>query len=103
MPVQETRTEARLARIRELLQRALAPERLEIRDDGALHVGHRGAGGGGHFAIEIRSARFYGHSPLARHRMVYAALKDMMPADIHALSIQADTPEKETGTPGGKP
>lgn len=97
MSYQPAPTAARLARIRQRLQQALHPERLEIRDDGHLHIGHRQAGGGGHFTVQISSARFHGHSTLARHRMVYAALEDMMPAEIHALSIQADIPGAEAG------
>ena len=31
---------------------------------------------------------------LARHRLVYAALGDMMQTDIHALSIRAQTPQE---------
>ncbi len=91
----------RAAAIRAKLEQALAPERLEITDESHLHVGHAGAaGGGGHFSVSITSARFQGCSTLQRHRMVYQALSDMMPGDIHALSIRARTPEEEA-TPGG--
>jgi BolA protein len=31
---------------------------------------------------------------MARHRMIYAALGEMMDKDIHALSIKAYTPEE---------
>lgn len=72
---------------------ALDPVQLDIRDDSALHAGHAGAaGGGGHFHIVIRSARFVGLAPLARHRLVYAALGDLMGTEIHALSIDARLP-----------
>ena len=37
---------------------------------------------------------FRGQLPLARHRAVYAALGDMMTTDIHALSIDARTPDE---------
>lgn len=80
-------------RIRELLQGALEPTRLEIRDDSAAHAGHAGAAGGaGHYAIVIESAAFAGLPPLRRHRLVYRALSGMMPAEIHALSIDAKAP-----------
>lgn len=72
---------------------ALEPLQLEIRDDSALHAGHAGAaGGGGHFHVLICSARFAGLTPLARHRLVYAALGELMGTEIHALSIDARLP-----------
>lgn len=80
-------------RIRALLEAALAPTRLEIRDDSAAHAGHAGASsGGGHFAVDIESAAFAGLRTLRRHRLVYGALSGMMPAEIHALSIDARVP-----------
>lgn len=85
----------RMACIRSKLQQALAPERLDITDDSHLHAGHAGAAaGGGHFSVHVVSARFRGCATLARHRLVYQALDDMMPAEIHALSIKARTPEE---------
>jgi BolA protein len=85
---------ARIARMRALLVEAFAPLQLEITDDSHRHVGHAGARDGhGHFSVRIVSDAFAGKAPLARHRAVYAALGDMLQTDIHALSIQADTPE----------
>ena len=84
---------ARVQRMRVLLTEALAPTRLEIIDDSHKHAGHAGARGGqGHFSVDIVSAAFAGKLPLARHRLVYAALDELMQADIHALSIRARTP-----------
>jgi BolA protein len=42
--------------------------------------------------VEIVAGAFSGKAPLARHRLVYAALGDMMQTDIHALSIKAEEP-----------
>ena len=85
----------RLETIRLKLQQALAPEGLEITDDSHLHAGHAGAAGGaGHFTVRIASSRFQDRSTLERHRMVYQAVSDMMPQEIHALSITARTPEE---------
>ncbi len=84
----------RVARIRAGLQASLAAERIDISDDSAAHAGHAGNTGGGHFSVTIVSDRFSGKSALERHRMVYAALADMMPAEIHALSIRAMTREE---------
>ena len=74
---------------------ALQPARLEIVDDSQQHVGHAGArDGGGHFCLTIMSAQFSGKSTLARHRMIYSALGEMMKHEIHALNITACTPEE---------
>ena len=85
----------RLQRIRAQLTEVLAPEQLEVVDESHLHAGHAGARSGmGHFRVFIVSSRFAGENPLARHRLVYEALGDMMRTDIHALSIQARSPEE---------
>ena len=85
----------RVERIRALLVEALDPAAIEVVDDSHKHVGHAGARGGqGHFSVDIVSAAFAGKLPLARHRLVYAALGDMMQTDIHALAIRARTPEE---------
>ena len=85
----------RVERIRALLTEALAPQSLDVADDSHKHAGHAGARGGqGHFSVDIVSAAFAGKLPLARHRLVYAALGDMMQTDIHALSIRARTPDE---------
>ena len=83
----------RVARIRALLSEALAPGHIEVTDDSHKHAGHAGARGGqGHFSVDIVSEAFRGKLPLARHRLVYAALGDMMQTDIHALAIRARAP-----------
>jgi BolA protein len=84
--------------IRERLSR-LAPESLEVFDDSHEHVGHAGArDGGGHFQLVIVAREFTGKSAVARHRLVYDALSDLMPKQIHALAIRAYAPEEELGT-----
>lgn len=73
----------------------LAPIRLDIADDSHQHAGHAGArSGGGHFTLDIVSSAFSGQSKIARHRMIYDLLGDLIPARIHALSINARTPEE---------
>ena len=85
----------RVERIRALLIEALDPASLDVTDDSHKHAGHAGARGGqGHFSVDIVSAAFAGKLPLARHRLVYAALGEMMQTDIHALAIRARTPEE---------
>ena len=80
--------------IRQKLEQGLAPLSLELRDDSAKHAGHAGARGGGHFSVRIVSSSFTGHDRLARHRLVYAALGELMQREIHALSITALAPDE---------
>lgn len=81
-------------RIRERLA-ALEPESYTLNDDSAAHRGHAGAAsGGGHFSLTIVSPKFRNLSTLARHRLVYQAMGELMQRDIHALSISALTPEE---------
>lgn len=82
----------RLAAIRTRLEAALTPSALEVMDEGHLHIGHEGARDGrGHFRVRVVAERFTGMRPLARHRLVYDALGDLMESDIHALAIVALT------------
>ncbi len=80
--------------IRARLAAALQPTRLDIQDDSALHAGHAGNTGGGHFTLNIVSSHFSGKSQVMRHRVVYQALADLMPQRIHALSIRASAPDE---------
>ncbi|HSS28103.1 MAG TPA: BolA family protein [Usitatibacter sp.] len=74
---------------------ALNPVRLDLRDESAQHAGHAGArpGESTHWQLTIASEAFRGKSAVARHRMVYEALGDLMQTDIHALKIEAIVPE----------
>lgn len=68
---------------------ALSPESIEIIDDSARHAGHKGNTGGGHYQLSIKSMAFNDMSPVERHRKIYALLDDLIPSNIHALSINA--------------
>lgn len=88
-------TAARVALLETRLRDALAPEALEIIDDSAAHAGHAGAREGGHFTIRLVSAAFVGKTLIQRHRLIHAAVADLMRREIHALSIaQAQTPDE---------
>ena len=92
-------TADRAALLRTRLFEALAPAELEITDESARHAGHAGAAsGGGHYIVHIVSAAFEGMNLIQRHRLVYDAVGDMMQSEIHALSIQARTPEELQAT-----
>ena len=79
-------------RLRERLAAVLEPLEIEVEDDSALHAGHAGSREGGHYRVRIVSAHFVGLAPLARHRLVYAALGDLGSLGVHALSIDARLP-----------
>lgn len=73
----------------------LAPELVEIYDESGDHVGHAGAReGGGHYQLLLVSHRFENLGKVARHRLIYQALADMMQTEIHALAITALTPQE---------
>ena len=73
---------------------ALAPVRMELVDESAKHAGHAGAAPGGntHWNLAIVSAAFIGKPVVARHRMIYLALGELMQNPIHALTISARAP-----------
>ena len=81
--------------IREKLA-VLRPVTLDLRDESAQHAGHAGSrpSGGTHWQLAIVSDAFRGKSTVARHRMVYEALGDLMKRDIHALKIEALAPDQ---------
>jgi BolA family transcriptional regulator, general stress-responsive regulator len=73
----------------------LEPVQLEIIDESHKHAGHAGArDGGGHYVVHIVSAQFAGKNTVARHRMIYSAMGDLMKREIHALTIQALAPNE---------
>jgi BolA protein len=80
---------------------ALEPLALELIDESAQHAGHAGAqpGGNTHWRLSIVSPRFSGQPTVARHRMVYQALGELMQDPIHALAITARAPEETKGSP----
>ena len=86
--------EATISEMRDRLA-VLAPLELTIDDESALHVGHAGAaGGGGHYRMTLISAAFAGQPRVARHRLVYDALADLMQRKIHALAMTLLAPDE---------
>ncbi|NYT65241.1 BolA family transcriptional regulator [Alcaligenaceae bacterium] len=75
---------------------ALNPTQLEIINESHLHVGHAGSkDGASHFRLIISCEQFSGLSVLARHRLVYHHVHDLMPFPIHALAIVAQAGTSE--------
>ena len=84
----------RIDMLRERISAALQPASLLIEDESHQHAGHAEAKSGrGHFRVKIISELFTG----LRHRLVYDAIGELMKTEVHALSIDARTPE-ENGT-----
>jgi len=89
-------TSPRVERIKAILEQAFTAARVSVRDDSAQHAGHAGArAGAGHFLVRVESQDFTGRNRLERHRLVYDALADMLPREIHALNIEAVSPEDD--------
>ena len=80
-------------RLRRRLIDHFAPLDLVVEDESHLHAGHAGAASGqSHYRVRIVAEAFRGLSPVARHRLVYAAVDDMLKTDIPALAIEALPP-----------
>jgi BolA protein len=80
-------------KIRLILEREFQPVSLRIEDQSHFHKGHKSAGGGGHFLVEMSSARFLGQTPLARQRLVLDSVQGLMDREIHALSMKLNPPK----------
>ncbi|MCP2669508.1 BolA family transcriptional regulator [Maricaulaceae bacterium EIL42A08] len=82
------------AKMEAALTEALSPSALKITDDSHQHAGHAGApdGGESHFTVEITAEAFAGKNRVARHRLVNAALSELLKTRIHALAIKAKAP-----------
>ncbi|MBL4917484.1 BolA family protein [Szabonella alba] len=78
-------------RIRDRLQAAFRPDRLDVVNESHRHAGHAGDDGSGesHFAVMIRAGALAPQSRVARHRAIHAALGPEIVGQIHALAIDA--------------
>lgn len=55
-----------------------------------------------HFTALVVAPQFAGKRRIARHQMVYRALGDLVGREIHALSIEALTPDEHHGAGGAR-
>jgi BolA protein len=85
--------------IREKLQAALEPARLDVINESHLHAGHSSSPGTGesHFRVIVVSALFSGKSRLDRHRIVNTALACELAGGVHALALHAFAPGEKIG------
>jgi BolA protein len=83
------------------INEALKPTSLEIFNDSDKHAHHKAMEGSQsketHFRLIITSEAFKSKPQPARHRMIYALLKEELdrPGGIHALQLRTRTPEEE--------
>jgi acid stress-induced BolA-like protein IbaG/YrbA len=69
--------------ITDLIQAALPQTHIEVRSDDNTH-----------FSARLVGPEFAGLRPLARHQLIYRALGERMGREIHALTIEAFTPQE---------
>lgn len=69
--------------IRKLIETGLPGAEVRVQGDDGVH-----------FEASVVSEAFRGKLPLARHRLVYSALGDLMGGAIHALALKTVTPEE---------
>ncbi len=69
--------------IRKLIESGLPGARADVQGDDGVH-----------FEATVVAEAFRGKLPLARHRMVYATLGDLMGGAIHALPLKTVTPDE---------
>ncbi len=69
--------------IRQLIEQGLPGARVQVQGDDGVH-----------FEALVVAEVFRGKLPLARHRMVYATLGELMGGAIHALALKTVTPEE---------
>ncbi|KAI9925787.1 hypothetical protein ASPWEDRAFT_112632 [Aspergillus wentii DTO 134E9] len=87
--------------IREKITANFNPSSLIIRNDSHLHAHHAAMRGATsretHFHVTVVSPSFQSKMQPARHRMIYALLKEEMSREggIHALQLRTKTPEEE--------
>lgn len=67
-------------------------QRIEAALPGARVLVNDMTGGGDHYEAVVVAEQFEGKTPIARHRMVYAPLKDVMGGALHALKLETRTP-----------
>jgi BolA family transcriptional regulator, general stress-responsive regulator len=93
---EHTPTMTTAERIHDALATGLAPAAIDVRDESARHAGHAGARPEGetHFRVRVVTEVFREKSRIERHRMVHKLLENELSGGVHALRIQAMTPEE---------
>lgn len=85
--------------LREKLDNALKPKKLEIINESHLHAGHQESFDGTgetHLRIKVVSSAFDKMNRIERHRTINALAAAEIEAGLHALAIEAHTPEESS-------
>ncbi|MBY7649482.1 MAG: BolA family transcriptional regulator [Candidatus Liberibacter europaeus] len=80
------------------IQIALYPEELQVINESNLHIGHKpefDGSGETHIRIKIISKSFIGMNKLLRHKKIYELLQTEINNGLHAISIEAFSPEEK--------
>ncbi|XP_030605819.1 bolA-like protein 1 [Archocentrus centrarchus] len=83
--------------IRTKLTDELKPDHLEVHNESHMHAVPPGSES--HFRVLVVSSKFEGLPLIQRHRLVNEALKAELSSCVHALAIQAKTPEQWRSNP----
>ena len=83
-------------KVQDILRTKLLASKVEVLDQSHLHAGHQEAlsSGGGHYTVIVVAEIFKNKKMLERHRMIYQALSEELKTSIHALVINAYTPDE---------
>ena len=78
--------------IKEKLNKEFSPYFLEVDAVSEMHKGHKGykEGQATHFAIKIRSEKFYGRKKVEIHRLINGILVEEWENGVHSISINAE-------------
>jgi BolA protein len=67
---------------------------LEVINESHLHAGHAHGGTETHYKVIVVSADFTGKLKVARQKIIYKILADMINNPVHALAMQTCTPDE---------
>jgi stress-induced morphogen len=78
----------------------MTPDEIRSRIEAALpgaRVAVRTFSGEDHFEATVEAVQFEGKSRVEQHQMVYAAVRDALGGEIHALALRTRAPGEPTG------
>ncbi|HEV8441989.1 MAG TPA: BolA/IbaG family iron-sulfur metabolism protein [Steroidobacteraceae bacterium] len=77
-------------RVAELIRAGLPGSKVRVESDDNTH-----------FAARVVAAQFAGKRPIARHQLIYKTLGELVGREVHALSIEALTPDEAASSAEG--
>ena len=81
-------------KIEQKLGQYLDLHHIEIKDFTGRHLNHKQHDGGFHLEAIIVSDSFIDKNLIDRHKIIYAALGELLQHEIHAFSMKTLTPEE---------